>query len=215
MRQLFTILMCLFCLALLASCAKQPADLILINGEIYIMEQDQSWASTVVITGNKITAVLDKDENYKSFQGKNTRLIDLQGKFVVPGFIDGHVHFNRAGALINDANLMKVADNEGLREEIQRVVNILEDGEWITGGLWGAYEQWGLGAEKADTKLQKRWEPERWVIDDISSENPCLLCNFDYQLFLANTAALKAAGLEYAKLEGMKLNADGSPTGLI
>jgi len=215
MRHLFTFLISLFCLTLLISCAKQSADLILTNGEIYTMEESQPWAATVVITGNKITAVLEKNESYKSFQGKNTRLIDLQGKFVVPGFIDGHVHFNRAGALINDANLMKVADDEGLRAEIQRVVNILGDGEWITGGLWGAYEQWALGADKADAKMQKRWEPDRWMIDDISDQNPCLLCNFDYQLFLANTAALKAAEIENARLEGMKLDADGNPTGLI
>jgi len=215
MRFFTIIILCVLCLAMLTSCSKKPADLILTNGEVYTMETSQPWASTVVITGNKIIAVLDRDENYETYRGQNTRVIDLEGKFVVPGFIDGHVHFNRAGELINDANLMTIFNDKGLRKEIQRVVDILDDGEWITGGLWGAYEQWALGAEKADRKRQKRWEPDRWIIDDISSKNPCLLCSFDYQLFLANSAALKAAELENMKLEGMKLDADGKPTGLI
>ena len=60
------------------------------------MEESQPWAATIVISGNKITAVLNEGESYKTFQGTNTRLIDLKGKFVVPGFIDGHVHFNNA-----------------------------------------------------------------------------------------------------------------------
>ena len=63
----------------------------------------------------------------------------------MPGIIDAHVHFDRAGALINDANLMTVSDEAGLRREIGRVAGLLADGEWITEGLWGAYEQWDSG----------------------------------------------------------------------
>ena len=204
-----------FCLILSMSCSNQKADLILTNGEIYTMEEDIPWAATVVISGNKITAVLQEGEEFEVYKGANTKIIDLQGKFVVPGFIDGHVHFNRAGALINDANLMTVSGDQDLKKEMERVVNILEDGEWITGGLWGAYEQWALGADKALYGPQKRWEPERWTIDEITSNNPCLLNNYNRQLYLANGAALQAAGLENAKLDGMKLNKSGIPTGLI
>jgi predicted amidohydrolase YtcJ len=193
----------------------KPADLILKNGEVYTMEPDHPWASTVVITGNQITAVLDKTDPIKPYIGPKTRVIDLEGKFVVPGFIDGHVHFNNAGELINDANLMTVADDEGLKKEMKRVVEILEDGEWITGGLWGAYEQWALGAAESGGKKSKPWEPNRWVIDDITANNPCLLNNFDSTLYLANTPALKAVGLENAALEGMQLDTDKKITGLI
>jgi predicted amidohydrolase YtcJ len=194
---------------------EKPADIILKNGEVYTMEPDHPWASTVVITGNKITAVLDKTEPVKPYIGPKTRVIDLKGKFVVPGFIDGHVHFNSAGALINDANLMTAADDEGLKKEMKRVVEILEDGEWISGGLWGAYEQWALGTAGSGEKKSKRWEPNRRLIDDITPNNPCLLNNFDRTLYLANTPALKAAGLENAALEGMQLDKDKKPTGLI
>jgi predicted amidohydrolase YtcJ len=195
--------------------SRTTADLILKNGTIYTMETQQPWASTIVIAGNRITAVLDKHASLTPYIDKHTRVIDLQGKFVLPGFIDGHVHFNRAGALINDANLMMVSDNNALIKEMTRVVGILEDGEWITGGLWGAYEQWALGTTEAGTKKKQRWHPNRWVIDDITKNNPCLLNSFDGKLFLANSAALKAANLEKGNLTGMQYDLQKRATGLI
>jgi predicted amidohydrolase YtcJ len=203
------------CIGLLTGCGKKPADIILTHGEIYTMEENQPWASAVIITGNRITAVLENDKDAEKYKGPNTRVVDLQGRFVVPGFIDGHVHFNSAGGLINDANLIAVSDDEGLKMEMERVVGILDDGEWITGGLWGAYEEWALGAAQAGQKKKSRWEPDRWTIDDITRDNPCLLNNFDRELYLANTAALKAAGLENATLDGMRRDWRHRPTGLI
>jgi len=200
---------------LVSSCSKPPADIILKNGDVYTMEEDHPWASAVVITGNTIAAVLDNDEDAEAYRGDNTRVIDLKGKFVVPGFIDGHTHFGGFGAQTNDVDLLTVADNEGLKRELERVVGILADGEWITGGLWGAYEQWELGAAKAGTKKQTRWEPDRWTIDAVTADNPCLLSSYDNRLYLANTPALKAAGLEKGGLEGMKMDRRGRPTGLI
>jgi predicted amidohydrolase YtcJ len=215
MRRLFAGFLTFLLPALAIACGAPAADLILLNGEVYTMEEDHPWATGVVITGNRITAVLDDDGEAEDYRGPNTTVIDLQGKFVVPGFIDGHVHFNGAGSLINDANLMAVADDEGLVREMQRVVGILEEGEWITGGLWGAYEEWSLGAQGAGEKSDARWEPNRWVIDEVTANYPALLNSFDRELYLANTAALQAAGLDEAPVEGMQLNADGAPTGLI
>ena len=215
MRVIKMFVLLLLCAVTFVSCSKRKADLILTNGEVYTMEEDLPWAATIVITGNKISAVLAENEQFEDYKGSNTRVIDLEGKFVVPGFIDGHVHFNGAGALINDANLMTVSGDDGLKKEMERVVAILDESEWITGGLWGAYEQWALGAAEAGSKKRQQWEPNRWTIDEITINNPCLLYNYNRQLYLANTAALQAAGLEKAKLDGMKLNEDGIPTGLI
>ncbi len=200
-------------------CAKEkvpPADLVLLNGDIYTINPDNPEAKALVITGNKITAVFGSDEEAQKYIGEETQVIDLEGKFVTPGIIDGHVHFNRAGELINDANLMTVSDEEGLRQELTRVVNILEDGEWITGGLWGAYEQWALGdAGQKPAGRRKRWRPSRDMIDDITPDNPCFLCSFDYKLWLANTAALKAAGMGDGIYNGMEFDRTGRPSGLI
>ncbi len=197
------------------ACKKQPADLVLVNGEVFTMEEEQPWATGIVIRGNQILAVLQKSREARKFIGPDTRVIDLEGSFVLPGFIDGHVHFNSAGSLINDANLMAVADEDGLSKEIRRVVDILDDGEWITGGLWGAYEQWALGASETSGESGGRWEPNRWMIDELTEKNPCLLYNFDRTMYLANSAALAKAGIEEAGIEGMQLDVDRIPTGLI
>ncbi|MBP1766945.1 MAG: hypothetical protein H6P98_1060, partial [Candidatus Aminicenantes bacterium] len=127
-----------------------------------------------------------------------------------------HVHFDRAGALINDANLMTVSDEAGLRREVGRVAGRLEPGEWITEGLWGAYEQWDLGDEGGGGRREKAaWRPRKAMIDDLTPENPCFLCRYDLKEWLANSAALKAAELGGKKMEGLELGRDGKPTGII
>lgn len=200
-------------------CAKKqilPADLVLLNGTIFTADADNPSAMALVITGNKLTAVLSDDTKAQKYIGNKTEVIDLAGKFVTPGIIDGHVHFNRAGSLIIDANLMTVSDETGLRKEIGRVADLLEQGEWITGGLWGAYEQWSLGDAGRDPSAKgKTWRPNRFMIDDLTPDNPCLLCRFDYKEWLANTAALRAAGLENEKIESMEIGSGGKATGII
>ena len=206
-------------LVIFPNCAQKtypPADLVLLNGDVYTVDPDMPEASALVITGDKITDVCTNDSKAKKYIGEGTRVIDLGGRFVTPGIIDGHVHYGRAGALINDANLMTVSDEGGLRKEIQRVEGILDDGEWITEGLWGAYEQWALG-DAGDEKSKKKepWRPTRFMIDDLTPNNPCFLCRFDYREWLANTAALKAAGLVEGRVKGMEMGKDGRPTGII
>ncbi len=90
-----------------------PADLVLFNGVVYTADPNNPEATALVITGNKITAVCGHNSEVGKYIGDKTVIIDLAGKFVTPGIIDGHVHFNGAGALINDANLMTVSDKEG------------------------------------------------------------------------------------------------------
>jgi predicted amidohydrolase YtcJ len=206
-------------------CAKQeppvvetvpPADLILTKGIIYTMNPEMPQGEALVITGNTITAVCAAAQEAEKYIGPETRTIDLQGAFVTPGIIDGHIHFNRSGELINDANLMTVSDEEGLRNEISRLAEILDDEEWITAGLWGAYEQWALGDSGEESgKSRKRWRPHRDMIDELSPNNPCFLCRFDYQEWLANTAALKEAGMDGKIINGMVIDRAGRPTGII
>jgi len=193
-----------------------PADLILRNGTLYTVNEAMPSATSLAVRGNKIIAVCRNDREVKKYIGQETRVIDLEGKFVLPGIIDAHVHFNGAGALINDANLMMISDEAGLRKEIERVVAILDEGEWITEGLWGAYEQWDLG--NAGASSQKRtafWRPNRSMIDGFTPDNPCFLCRYDRQEWLANSAALKAAGLEGQKIQGLEYGPNGQPTGII
>jgi predicted amidohydrolase YtcJ len=118
------------------ACAKQKADLILRNCEVYTLEESQLWASAVVIQGNKIAAVLDNDNEIEKYISPATEVIDLEGQFVMPGFIDSHVHFAGFAAQQHDVQLMEVGNNSGLMEELQRVAKNVGPGEWITGGDW-------------------------------------------------------------------------------
>jgi predicted amidohydrolase YtcJ len=212
------VLICVVYFFGLTACTQkpEPADLVLLNGDIWTVDEANPTAKALVVTGNKITAVCQEDKDAKKYVSDETKVINLEDQFVTPGIIDGHVHFNAAGGLILDANLMTVSDEEGLRKEIGRVVGILDDGEWITRGLWGAYEQWTLGdaGEKGFHKAEP-WRPHRSMIDDLTPNNPCFLCRFDYGKWLANTAALKAADLEDGKVKGMVIGKDGKPSGLI
>jgi len=193
-----------------------PADLVLLNGTIYTVNEEMPSASALAVSGNTTTAVLKTDKEAKKYIGEKTRVIDLGGKFVTPGIIDGHVHFSAAGALINDANLMTVSNAEGLRKEIGRVTGLLAQGEWITNGLWGAYEQWALGdAGVKGAKKKEPWRPNRAMVDDLTPDNPVFICRYDYEEWLANTAALKTAGMEKPRLKGLEIGEDGRPTGII
>jgi hypothetical protein len=150
--------------AVFICCRKTPesADIVLLNGTIFTADRNSSLASSLAIRGNRIAAVCSTGREARRYIGPATRVIDLRGKFVSPGIIDAHVHFNRAGSLINDANLMTVSDEGSLRKEIGRVVGILGEGEWITEGLWGAYEQWDLGdAGEKPREEREPWRPSK------------------------------------------------------
>ena len=194
---------------------QKPADLVLKNGEIYTMESEQPWAKAVAITGNEITAVLDDNELVEGFVGPETKVVDLQGKFVMPGYIDGHTHFDGFGAMQNDADLLAVSEDTALLKELERLVSILPDGEWITGGKWDAHRLWKADWREREELKKNRWHPQRKTVDPVTPNHPCFLSSWDRDLYFANSLALQAAGLENAKLSGMKVGDDGRPTGLI
>ncbi len=192
-----------------------PADVVFRNGDVYTMNPQRPWARGVAVRGGVIVGIAASDAVPAGVIGPNTRVVDLGGRLLLPGFIDGHVHFNQAGGLIVDVNLMTVADDAGLAKEVARVVKVIGLGEWITGGLWGAYEQWALGADKGGAGQARRWQPDRRTIDPLTPGNPCLLSSFDSRLYLANTLALRAAGMEQERVEGLTFDNAGRATGLV
>ena len=127
-----------------ANAPATPADVVFRNGDVYTMDPGRPWARGVAVRGPRIAAVLEGDAIPAGLIGPKTRIVDLGGRMLLPGLIDGHVHFNQAGALIIDINLMTVAGDEGLAKEVARVVKVVGPGEWITGGLWGAYRAMGV-----------------------------------------------------------------------
>ena len=175
----------------------QPAELVLINGRVYTLDASRPWGEGVAITGDRITAVGTSAE-VRKLAGPRTRIVDLAGAFVSPGFNDAHVHMDATGALLTGVNLLDVHTEELLRERIRGAASRLPKGSWILRGDWGAYEQWGegsAGAAAGPGASAGPFTPERRMIDAVSPDHPVFVSRFDRSMFLANSVALERAGI--------------------
>jgi hypothetical protein len=184
-----------------------PADLLLVNGRIFTLEAAAPWAEAVAVRGSRIVAVGTTAE-LQARAGAGTRTIDLKGAFVSPGFNDAHVHVDSTGALLVGVNLLDVHEAGAFTEAITGAASRLPKGSWITRGDWGAYEQWGAGsagaggAGAAAGRLPTAakpgagpFTPSRDLIDPVTPDHPVLVQRFDRSMFLANSLALKLAGI--------------------
>ena len=167
--------------------AGQDADRVLTNATIWTGHDDPTYADAVALRGEHILAVGQHDDLSEHI-GDQTKVLDLDGAFVIPGFIDNHTHFNRAGALLLGINLLDVNDPDLLTEAVADARDRLPDGAWIVDGDWGAYAQWADDPEPL-------MEPDRTLIDDETPDTPVLLSRFDGEQFLANAVALERADL--------------------
>lgn len=193
----------------------QEADLLFTGGRIWTGDDDRPWVEAIAVRGNRIVAV-GSDADLAGLRGEDTRVVELNGRFVTPGFIDNHTHFNRAGELLLGINLLEVSDAEGLVEAVRETVTRLPQGGWMVGGSWGAYEQWASSSTGRGDDLNRPadlFRPGRSLIDPVSPDNPAILWNWDRSQFLANAAALDAAGAD-CSWDGVECE-DGSPTGRV
>jgi len=174
------------------------ADLVLVNGRIYTVDPARPWAEAVSIRGDRILAVGTNDV-VKSTAGAQSRTIDLKGAFVSPGFNDAHVHIDSTGALLVGVNLLDVHEPKRFKEAITAAASRLPKGSWITRGDWGAYEQWGQGSAggpgTAAARSAAPFTPSRDLIDPVTPDHPVFVQRFDRSMFLANSLALKLAGI--------------------
>ncbi len=207
--------------------AAQDADLIVIADRVWTGDDGRAWAEAVAVRGETIVAVGGADA-VLAHRGAATRVIRQPGGFVVPGFIDNHTHFNSAGALLLGVNLLDVSDADGLRARVAEARDRLPGGGWIVGGDWGAYEAWaqgstgggygeeagqGGGGDEGRPAPSSPFDPGRSVIDPVTPETPALLWKWDGTAYLANGAALEAAGAACG-WEGVECE-DGRMTGRI
>lgn len=175
---------------------REQADLLLVNGRVYTVDVARPWAEAVAIRGDRILAVGSTAE-MGALAGAQTRRIDLGGAFVAPGFNDGHVHVDSTGALLVGANLLEVHEPAGFAARIREAAGRMPAGSWITRGDWGAYEQWQAGSAGAAARAQaaQPFTPHRDLIDAVTTEHPVFVNRFDRSMFLANSLALKLAGI--------------------
>ena len=211
----------LFVVAVFAGATRagaQDADLILHNGRFWTGDASNTTAQAVAIRNDRLI-VVGTNAQAMARRGAATRVIDLGGRFGTPGFIDDHTHFGSAGALLLGANLLDVSTPAALVEKIREAQTRLPDGAWITGGDWGAYEQWaanstgtaggGRGAAAAP------FSPRRAMIDSVTPNTPVLINRFDRSAYLANARALALAGLSCGTpVEGLECE-NGAATGRV
>jgi len=171
-----------------------PADLILRNGLIYTVDSTNTLTEAVAIRGGKFVFV-GANKDVKKYQGKQTKVIDLKGAFVLPGFNDNHVHFASAAQFL-EFNIMRAATQQEFVARVRDVVARLSKGEWILGGYWGAYDQWAAGS--AGGGRREPFSPDMREIETITKEHPMFIRKFDDSEFAANSAALRAVGIDPA-----------------
>ncbi len=179
-------------LPLVAQPPPQAADLILRNGVIWTVSPRQRSAQAVAIRGGKFVSVGSNDA-VMALRGPQTKVVDVDGRFVLPGFNDNHVHFASAAQFL-EFNIMNVASQEEFAARVKEVVSRLAKGEWIVGGFWGAYDQWAPGT--AGGRAREPFTPDLRLVEEITRDHPMFIRRFDNREFAANRAALRAAGLD-------------------
>ena len=202
------------------SCSENKMKTAFINGKIYTVNQHQPIAEAVVVAENKITFVGSNQEAEK-FIDASTKVIDLNGKLMLPGFNDSHLHFTSGGYYLLGINLRKAKSKEEFVSILKDYVKQREapassrqdgttprSGEWVTGGRWD-HESW---------KVIK--VPTKELIDDFTANTPVFVSRIDGHMGLANSKALELARItkDTPNPDGgliMKDPGTGEPTGIL
>jgi predicted amidohydrolase YtcJ len=178
--------------------------LALINGHVWTGNPAQPEAEAVGIGNDRIVAVGTTAD--VRAQAGSARVVDLHGQFVVPGFIDSHVHFVDGGFRLSSVQLRTASTRDEFVARIKAFAATVPPGTWITGGDWD-HTLWGGTL------------PERGWIDAVTPEHPVWVNRLDGHMALANSAALRAAGVNRATQNvaggAIVRDAHGEPTGLL
>ena len=159
----------------------QDAELLMLNGKVYTVNHEQSWAEAIAITDGRIIWV-GNSEDANQWQGERTRTIDLGGKMVLPGFQDIHIHPVHSGVSYQQCALFDAEGVELLQQRIKQCAES-EPGEWIRGGGW-------LVTNFAPSGL-----PDKKLLDEIVPDRPVALKSSDGHSMWVNSLALELAGI--------------------
>src|SRR2546426_2597541 len=202
---LFSVLVCIFSLTAAAQ-SRPAADLIITNAKVWTVDKSNPAAQAVAVLGDRIVSV-GSNSDVNNWRGPNTRVIDAEGKLLLPGFNDSHVHFVK-GALALDA--VQLNDPTSTEESARRIgerARHTPKGEWIIGGDWD------------ETKWTPAKLPTKELIDPVTPETPIFESRYDGHMSLANSVALRLAGITAKAPDppgGVILRAaKGNPTGAL
>ena len=156
------------------------ADLVLAGGTVHTVTGTSGRA--LAVHGSRVVAV-GTDEEIRAFVGPRTRCVDLDGRTVVPGFVDAHVHPVSAGLTMAACSLGEARSAADARRLVAQYATANPQATWITGGGWSM--EWFPGGT-----------PSRTVLDEVVPDRPVLLSNRDGHGAWANTVALRLAGID-------------------
>ncbi len=185
----------------------ERADRIFRNGNIYTVNDRQPHAEAIGVKGTRIVFV-GSNADSKKFEGAETRIIDLEGATVVPGLTDSHYHLSGVGLREMTLNLEGTSSLADFLAKVKARVEQAKPGAWVTGRGW------------IETFWQPQTFPTRQDLDRVAPNNPVYLVRADGHAGIANTAALKIAGITRDTPnpfggEIMKDKQTGEPTGML
>jgi hypothetical protein len=161
---------------------KPTADLIVTNAKVWTGDPALPAAEAVAIIGDPIVAVSSSREIDK-LRGPDTRIIDAGGKLLLPGFNDAHTHFIEGGAQLDSIQLNDATSAEEFTRRVAERARATPKGEWILNGDWD------------ETKWNPSQLPTKEMIDAVTANNPVFIDRYDGHMALANSVALRMAGI--------------------
>ena len=162
--------------------AEPPADLVFLGGTAYPGDAARSLASAVAVRGERIVRV-GNDAGARALVGTHTRVLDLRGRMLLPGFQDSHAHPAHVPDPARELPLDGLKTAAALREAIGAFAKAHPDLPWIVGNGWD------------EAAFLPAGRPTRALLDDIVPDRPAFLLNNSQHQAWVNTAALNAAGI--------------------
>jgi predicted amidohydrolase YtcJ len=161
---------------------KPAADLIIQNARVWTVDASLPEAEAVAVLGDRIVAVGSHQLVY-AWRGPKTRVVDAAGKRLLPGFNDAHVHFTDGGSQLDSVELNDATSPQEFARRIGERAARTAQGEWVLGGDWD------------ETKWNPAELPTKELIDAATPETPVAVSRYDGHMVLANSLALKLAGI--------------------
>ena len=186
--------------------SKPAADLIITNAKIWTVDRARPQAEALAVVRDRIVAV-GSVSDVDVWHGPQTKVVDAQGKLLLPGFNDAHVHFVDGGDHLQAVQLKDAASPEEFARRIEQRAQATPKGEWITGGDWD------------ETKWSPSNLPTKELIDPVTPNTPVWVNRYDGHESLANSVTLRLANVTAKTPDppGGQIvrDAQGNPTGVL
>ncbi len=185
----------------------QCADLVLKDANVLTMSPSEPHAEAIAVKDEKIVAV-GTNKQIQPWIGKQTRVINLNGKTVVPGFIDTHVHMRGFGRYLTKIDLRGVNSIREMQQLLREQVQKTPEGKWILGRGWD------------QERFKEKRYSTRWDLDEVAPNNPVILTRVCGHICVVNSKALELAGItrDTTAPSGGQIDEDpetGEPTGIL